>query len=324
MERIVYRASSLGGCAKRLIAERLGYQPLEPPAKYRELFAKGDDAEKSVIKQMRFRGDRVWAQQREVSFKVSDRVVVEGHIDGLVNLNRSGMMLDTHILEVKSMSDSEYQKFLKSTLNMGGHMERYKWQISAYMHAMRLPCWLAVVNRDRPGLWESVINTPFYTIDEINIRVFTIEALARNAGLPQTCDQSMFPCPFYYLHEDSPEEIEEDEAIEALAETYLRVRDESERAKASYERVREQLKAIVGDRRTVESRSLRVTRYNAQRTSYDYRRAIEAGIDLEPYKKVSSYDNLRVTVKDAPSGGDEPRTDSADGSVERGEESRVV
>lgn len=312
----MYRASSLGACTKRLIAERLGYQLLEPPPAMADVFAAGNAAEEDAIAHLREHGARVWGEQDLVTLHVSDRVVVDGHVDGFI----AGDGFEDSVLEIKSMGRAEFDRFMQWRWTTPGIVQRYKWQISAYMIATKLPAYVYIVCRgDEPLSYVSLVNKPFYSLEDIRMRVFQIESVARTGELPIACDNRIFPCPVYYLHEDEPEREDDDGPVEALAGSYIAAKDNYDAAKRTYDEVRGRLKGLLGDRRSVGTRSIKVTQYSTTRTSYDTKRAIEDGIDLEPYKRTSSTPMLKVTVRNAAKpAGTEPRTDTPDGTVERG------
>jgi len=295
---IIYRASGFMSCPKALVAARQGYEGLPPPKKTQELFDAGHEAEEEALKVL-IDKYLIVGRQGSVQLPLTHRIVIKGHIDAL-----SSDSLTT-IVEVKSQSSAAWDDFEKKGWE-SGYFPKYKWQVSAYMLALDMPLRLVRFNRDTEEVEEEVIQTPFYSLDQIREKVLLVEAAARSGDLPSECVDRMYPCPFYYLHEDEQVERSEEEGLEILAATYHKNLAEEKKAKGRKETARLALRESLGLGKT-DVGEWRVNFYKQKNPArLDWERVEEAGIDLSPYMEQTEGERVRVSRRDnaGPEGGE--------------------
>lgn len=290
---MIYRASELGACVKAQAARRLGYTPLPPPAKFEEIFERGNIHETLCVDAMHQFGYSIFSQQQEIMIPVG-AVQIVGHIDGMVE---EYGILDDRVLEIKA--PGAWQKFhdaQKTDTWVDPLAQRYAWQISVYMHALQTEALIACLDGDTIRTF--VIERPPHTLDAIYQRVLAIEEIVRGGILPAECSVRNYPCPFVYLHEDP--ETEDDTELDQLAAAYQQAADQEKAAKATKDQMRDALIRHVTDRDSVDTNGWRVKVYEQAapaRISEDLLRA--AGLNPDDYKipGVAST-RIRVTRKE--------------------------
>lgn len=240
---IEYRASALGGCELALLAARLGYDaiPLKADAPILKTFAAGHRIEDEVIEAL---FPKVKHRQFETRLKVTNRISVIGHVDGIY---------DGDILEIKSQNMEEFERFELNGWEAGLFL-KYKWQVSSYMLGFgqsnpRLKLVRAL--RDENGEWTGKTATtihpfPFYSEQDIRARILKIESAAQTGVLMATCTPS-FPCPYFYLHEELDREMVDDEGIDILAKEYEAARRAEATAKGKKEYTRKALREVLSE-----------------------------------------------------------------------------
>jgi len=212
---IYYRASALGGCLRALALARQGYEQLPPPAQMQKVFDAGHEAERQAWVKGILKG----RAQEFCQLQISDSIWVTGHMDAWTPYR---------IQELKSQSEAEWGPIELSDL-----WNRYKYQVSVYMHATNLPCDIIRVQRDPSGditrQATQTFDTPPVSLVDIRQRIFQVELLARKDLTEVECNPVEFPCPFYYTHVGKPEEIREnvtDKEASVLAREYQRLKVE--------------------------------------------------------------------------------------------------
>lgn len=213
-DRIIYRASSLGMCDKIFVALAQGYSAMAHPAWFQEVLDEGTEAE-SVI-----RG--IWEQDnqpvldvgRVLEMEILDGVWLRGSIDGWVARKDAPAIWDA-----KKIRDSGWQRYLRVGVEM---YPNYPFQFSAYMHMWEdmfdvAPDFIMAgghYEQDEEGEWTiSEVVTHEYTDPMVNKRalqkrIIGLERLIRETKAvgDLSCNPVMYPCPFYYLHDDDMEE----------------------------------------------------------------------------------------------------------------------
>lgn len=289
----IYRASELGGCVKALTAKRMGYEPIPYPESLTTIFAEGNLHEEAVVRSLVDGGNKVWNQQLEVNLPITSSVVVQGHIDGLVNDDNADWLL-----EIKSMSSDRFKEYKRLGWATPGLIQKYKWQVSAYMIATSLPLMFVVKDRNAGTILSDKVMTPFYSEVEIRARVLGIEALSR-VGLPAECDVRIWPCPVSYLHDDEVE-VMEDAEIDLLARQY---KDAKAKENVAKEMVGVNYKALMkglGDRKKVKTLGgVQVTKYVVKSKSLDKKKLAEDGL-IEKYEVVTEREQMKVTIDPTP------------------------
>lgn len=314
-----YRASGLGGCIKAQVAAQLGFTALDTAKRMENMAREGALHELAVLGRLDEQGYEILDRQREVNIPILPGVEIVGHLDASTYDNK-----DSYVVEVKSMSPDAFKAWKKNKWDSKGLVERYKWQVSCYLHGMGDPYKLMFVvkNRSSGEMEIEIVDDPFYTLDEIMGRVLEIEKWVRRGELPDECSVSMMPCPFYYLEQQRSLELMEDAVLDDLVEMYeeakVAVKAADERVKAAREAIRESM----GDREKVETEKSKVTLYQFKRRNLDVEKMKEAGINVDEYWVDKLFPGVRVTVKERAdnggtdeSGGDPRGTETDRGTV---------
>lgn len=299
--RITYRASSLGTCTKMLVAERMGYDLIDPRGeKALAVIAtmnKGHEAEDVVVRSLAQRGIIVNDRDGEIALEVTGNISVVGHWDGMTTDWAIGQPFG---VEIKSLSNDEFAAFWKGgTPNYDhGRWPINCWQISAYMVASRLPFAVITYNRDTGEMRDDEWWEPKMDLTSIRQRVLEIERQARTFALPSICDTPQFPCPVFYLHESDRLEFEDEDngVVQALAETYEKAKNEKAMAEKVFAAAQKALLKAVGRTGKFETlQGWKVTAFDPGKGALDREKVIafiEAnGGDVEEFKQMG----LRVT-----------------------------
>src|SRR5918992_1081323 len=99
-DRVVYRASAVGGCLRALVACRLGYTPLPFDEGSELRMNEGVLHEPAILAALEKDGWIVAGQQREVELTVGGTIVIRGHIDGAAGKGLDG---PARVVEAKAM-----------------------------------------------------------------------------------------------------------------------------------------------------------------------------------------------------------------------------
>ena len=207
--RIIYRASSFGGCLTMLAAARQGF---ERQGKALEKIAEaGEKAEDWVFSKY---PQVAMNRQLPVYVPITKRIVVVAHVDALPLEG---------VVEIKSQSDRQFKDWTYSYWESDQLWRKYAWQISVEMIGAaeflgaEKPGFIYRVNRDTGQIWFDGIPRPFHSKEEIVGRVLEVEALAMDDSL--RCSTPDFFCPYPFLHPQL-EPVEDDE-LEGLVADYL-------------------------------------------------------------------------------------------------------
>lgn len=316
--RVVYRASALGGgCQKALVAARLEYAAMPPPKEMQDRFDEGHLHEPHVLEKMRREGWTIWGEQETVELQVTGRIVVRGHIDakGAVDITSHEVKdVQANIVEVKTQSKDEWDGFERNGWDHG-FFPGYKWQLSAYMLATKLPAVLVRKNRNSGQIKMEWVDEPFYSLVDIRKRVLEIEALA-SEGLPNECLPTVkYPCPYYYLHTKelavadaaSLPVVVKDEELEELARVYVEAAAVSKREKERADQTKRAILRALDGRGKVETVGgvkistwqQRVGRRGLSGEWEEYlRAAIMAfhGLDIDQYRSQAVATMMRPTL----------------------------
>lgn len=291
-----YRASALGSCARALHAERSGMAPINSVFdRYKGeggIFTLGNLAEEQIETEMRAKGWTFSRQQEEVVLDFGGAQVV-GHTDG-VGYDGDG----DYLMEYKNMGESTLAKFNRNGID---DFDRYKWQISAYMHATDLPCMFVVKPREGGELRSRLIEEPPYSLAEIRKRIMRIEATVESHATPPACmEPKMFPCPFLYLHDDADPtpRMEENYMVDVLASQYDEAREAEKTAKARKDDLNSKLRIELQGVDKVATIAWSVGVATSERISYDTKaleqRYPEIAAEL---RKTTPISTLRVVRK---------------------------
>lgn len=221
-EKVIYRASSLSNCTRRVLAQADGTWPAEPlPQMIRQAMDEGTAAE-SII-------DALWSgpdytgipsdegsSQSEVDLYLGDvdgrEVYVRCHVDA------TAVDADGHpvLREYKKFRDSTWTTFLSKGIETNAN---YPWQVAVYMYAFELDTCEFVGGHMEgwaddfetvPNITElavKYITNPPVPLKAIRDRVLGWERkiAAGMVGGDVDCDRVNYPCPYYKFHDDKPE-----------------------------------------------------------------------------------------------------------------------
>jgi hypothetical protein len=205
-DKIIYRASALGGCLVALAAARRETDRAEWKSQHLNVFEGGNMAEEQFFE--RNADLDITRKQERVELPVIGNIVVVGHIDGWYY---------DHVLEIKSQSEEEYDKWTEDSWDGNPLWVKYGWQISAYMLATdRLLAWVCRVQRDSDKFELRKVGI-LHSKAEIVERVLEVESLALDENLK--CTDSNFFCQYPQLHQGL--EPTDDPELEALVDEYL-------------------------------------------------------------------------------------------------------
>lgn len=294
-----------------LLAARLEYEAIATPLKMQAVFARGHKVE--ALTKTILQDEYEWtivSDQLEVTLPVSSKIAVVGHVDGL-RWDKDDLSRNNPIIEIKSQNQDEWDRFDVEGWN-GGFFPRYKWQISSYMHAENRPVVLV------RALWdgEKVIDLafhdifePWYSIADIRAKVLRIEGTAQTGVLAAECTP-LFPCPYFYLHEEVDRELVDDDTVQTLARRYEDLRREVANTKGQQEATRRALREAVGDDTKIRTQDgTKVTFYMAANPpSLDKvrlkSRLQKEGDSIENYYNRTKSERIKVTLPAEKDGSD--------------------
>lgn len=224
--RIIYRASSFGGCERALVAARLGYHPTPPPARLQQVFQAGHDAEDWVLGKI-----HVNSAQSSVRLDIPNtNCSIIGHVDGMKDLPKPLRC----VVEVKSQSPKEFDKWTEDSWTTDTLWRKYAWQASIYMYAAGNAD-LELVRVRRPELTfnsdgttttrDYEFTTHHYSQDHAPIwfksliSIYTKVQRVQDATELPPCDRDpAWGCPFWQLHEE--EELVEDDELRRACDDF--------------------------------------------------------------------------------------------------------
>lgn len=222
-DRLVVRASAIGGCLKALVAGACAEPESPVPSWMAQRFAESAAAEQKIIDAWVERTgavkvdvpfvDNMWMEGGQWATRLVCRDGdVLGHVDGLFTLPDA-----THVgIEVKALSSGLFDDITGGGVGHvdagsfdGKFFRRYLWQVSAYSHALGVP-WMMVVGEKLDGEYvDGVSRLAWFDVKDL-VRVDDLDArvseVARWVLLradddvwPDGCDMSS-ACPYGHLH----------------------------------------------------------------------------------------------------------------------------
>lgn len=292
-DRVVYRASSLGGCVRALAACRQGYSAVAPDEKAQRRMAEGVLHEPVILSALeRDHGWRIGRRQEELELSVGGRLVVRCHPDGVAE----GGTLEPggRVVEVKAMGRDPYARWLAEGW---ASYRRYAYQMSVEMFVTMTPGIFAVKNRDSGDIHVTMVDEPPIGLNEIKARVIRVEAAAARGELPD-CDPVTYLCDFFYLHDQKEllPEAAQDVVVDALAQSYDDARARAKAAESMQKEARARLVEALGERSKVRTVQWSVSRSLQKRTKVDLDKARADGVDLVPYETVTETETVRVSA----------------------------
>lgn len=301
--RVVYRASAVGGlCLRALWLARTGQPPSPVPKQLAHAYLEGANNEALILAMFTDTYDiRVHSSQLEYEIEVPglDEVVVRGHIDGLGD---DHVMERTGVVEAKKVAEGSWG----SPAHMIDLYPGWKPQIHLAMRGTETRIAWEVFGKSVDGVVEEIR----YGVQEYDRRVIAqvfdrirVVEQAVADGVAVECEQEVWGCPYWQLHEGVEDAVIEDQQMATLA---ARVAEHARRAKAEEEAgkvARKELMKLLDAQKVktgvVEGRGTgryRVTRVTPTKNGWDEALLAEDGVDLDRYKtKTEGTPYIKVT-----------------------------
>lgn len=309
----VYRASAIGGCTKSLIAVRMGFESVPPPAWLRPALEEGQEREEEVLEKALEQvepGGWVEPDQRPVELVVKggeedgDRVVIRGHTDGTIYRDDG---LDSPAIagiEAKAFGETLWNTYKKKGM---AAFPYYIAQLTIYMQATGLPFYFAVLNKVTGEVDVQRYDSPPMDVELLVQKVLYVEEKAWKSDLPVECDMRSAICPVPYLHEDTEAQPiegflagEEVDTFLALTKTYEKAQAEEKAAREKKKKAGAGLKPLfeTAGEKKLEDEVYTVTWVANTYTKWDEEAMRKDGIDPEKYKvKMEGNGYPKVTNK---------------------------
>lgn len=205
-ERIIYRASAIGGCPRALWAARNGYEGKPITAKFQAIFARGyeiEDITKTILESM---GYKIFNNGYEVHVDLGPiaelrPVWILGHIDCDTRTVDDPQMVLT---EIKGFGKDYLDRYLQTGIE---GFPLYTHQITSYLKARTQSRWRFVIYQkthpsDEDSPTRLIIRDyelppiPFETVKK---KVEQIELVSTTDPSLVTCS-NLYPCEYRYLH----------------------------------------------------------------------------------------------------------------------------
>jgi hypothetical protein len=207
--RVVYRASSVGGCERAFVAAARGMAKRPHPEWFQDVLDEGTNAEQSIIDMyLESGGDMVeGSEQDELELVIMDDedvvIVVRAHADGRT---------PDGVLECKKFRDSTWPRWKSVGCEVNAN---YPWQVATYLHALHQQGMDDAVVTMVGGRFDVErgevveIDLRFYNNPPIPLRAFKqkiarIERLIEEGFDPTDadvkCEEKQYPCGYWYLH----------------------------------------------------------------------------------------------------------------------------
>lgn len=304
-DSIIYRASSLGSCFRRLWAARSQLGAQSPPESLQKTFDKGHELEGMILDKLAREFQWVLTDyQKEVSLHVGTNhegreLYVLGHVDALGTGPGGGHFMP---VDAKSFAQSTMDNFLANGIRSFPH---YSWQQSAYAVGLGVERFcLPLYNKETGELTVKVYDTLPHSYEDIQDRIFQVEQYMEDrtemSSIPCTGD---WGCPYSYLHDTKPVDIIPDAAF-PLINNYLLAKKKIDTYKTVQKVLAIQLQSLLPyteDLRTFSSPSASVSIVNNPKRM-DTQKVKElltaAGEDLDEYYVPG--EGVHIVVKEKP------------------------
>lgn len=290
--RVIFRASAVGRSSHVLAASAAGVMPASFTERTKGYFHEGNLHEPDIINRVASDGwafSHIGTDQDELLVPVSSRIAIRCHPDGYATAtkdHRFAVKGTRCVFEGKAMSKDVFDRWDRRGFD---DFWSYAVQFSIEMEGSGLPGLFAVKNRNNGEVRWQVFTTPPIPFAEIRKRLLLVEKGARGGDLnplKEKCKE--FGCQYFFLHDDTGPEIVADDVIDGLAEMVDAARDRRKQAETIEKDARDKLSMAMGERKKVATGRWAVTMVEQNRTTYDTKQAMADGIDLEPYKKIST------------------------------------
>jgi hypothetical protein len=211
---ILYRASAVGGCPRKLWAARNNNPAKPTTAKMQAIFDRGHELEPIILAALEAKGWELRNYQGEVLFQVftlpsGTEISIIGHYDCEARYpmadEYNGMTLWSEWMpcDVKGFGPDLISEYLSHGLD---NLPHYQWQQSIYVigHETAKSFLMPIWDKENSVLIQSSLypRFPDITLADIEAKLSSIELAYMQSQIPDCTNE--FPCPYYYLHDDKP------------------------------------------------------------------------------------------------------------------------
>lgn len=325
-KQIVYRASSVGGCIRVLVASSMGHEERRGQ-KMDDLLERS--AEEGNIHEPAIRaavmekyGLELVEEQDEVEITILPGLIIRGHNDGVlaqtINSTVPAGTTEHILLEAKTMSTKQFAKWQSGRFK---YFEKYAFQISIYMKMNPGHDVIYAVKRREDGMMDYMWikhDQPPIEWKRIMTKILLAEKARRKDAYPACDVANTWGCPFWYLHDEKdPEEEDEDlsddevKILGELSQGYLELKAVEDAGKEA-ESLRKakfnvQLMNMLGEKPNVvfnhDGTTFKVRRGGGGGSSFDKAKFIEDHGQEEYDKYVSKYSYSYPIVRIIPDEG---------------------
>jgi hypothetical protein len=305
-DRVIFRASAVNKCSRALIASLQGYDAMEPGPDMQARFSDGHRLEPVLLSHLESQGWHLYGGQEEYELELGKDIIIRGHVDSLASHPEHGIAL----VECKTMAPASYEDWKKKKWQGSDLFRHYADQCSVYWEAVKPQLLVMVCGRKaNDGIGETYLDDidvsfhfePPASLNRIKARLAKV-MLAAKQPLPETCDKSDYPCPFYYMHEDTPTQYEtwsHEEQLDEMAqamELYLQHAALERAAKKDKDEARKDIDRLLNGQTAAQSNRFVVEYLQNNRTFIDEAKLLAAGIDVEQYK--TTVPGVKIQVKE--------------------------
>lgn len=202
--KMQFRMSSAGQCARALSAEYLGYKPEAKPDWLETAANEGRWHEERLVQELLTENKNIIIGDRQLEVKIEQPAfMLLGHIDGIISkpviFSNGGWI---RLLEIKSMSQYEFDRWMKDKFD---GFQEYADQIACYMQATGLKeTAYYVKNRSSGYIDKAIIRLEDIACDDCDFgqrliiifdKLETVAAhVAKKELMPAVCDMSTLQC----------------------------------------------------------------------------------------------------------------------------------
>lgn len=229
-----YRASALGHCETSLLAARLEFDKMQPPAHMQRIFDEGKDRESEILaKVSELEGWRISGSQTGMDpIEIGSSAMIEGSCDGLGTHEFFGPA----VVEAKKLGEGYWADWHRDHW-AAPLFARYAWQVSCYIVGFNLPVLFVVMNKVSGEIHTTLVSEPLVPLAKLRLKVLTVEGRAARGDTPLCAKKDQeYPCPYWYLHEDEEDRTDLDDGqiaeLVALADEYTTVAEQAKTAEA--------------------------------------------------------------------------------------------
>lgn len=215
---VIYRASAVGGCPRKLWAARSGYPAHGPGEKMQAIFDRGKELEPIILNALIEKGWELRNYQGEVFFQVVTLpsglcISIMGHYDCEARYpmppstpNITTAWSEWYPCDVKGFGKDLVSEYLSHGID---NLPHYQWQQSIYVigHPLAKAFLMPIWNKDTSELVSSSLypRIPDITLSDIERKLLEVELAYQNSQMPECTNE--FPCPYFQLH-DTKEQSE--------------------------------------------------------------------------------------------------------------------